>query len=638
MIDFKTLLPLKAAATAVGLGFLLFAASALAADPPSRVARLGYLSGAVSVAPAGGDEWIEAGINRPLTTGDRVWVEPGARAELQVGGAMLRLAAGTAIALLDVGDGVAQVQLSQGSLNLRVRRLERGQVYEIATPNLAFTVSQPGVYRIDVDPVDDATTVTVRSGRGEVVAGNEAFTIDARQPYRFTGDGLREYGAVDAGGLDEFDRWSSARDRAEDTSVSARYVSRDVVGYQDLDAHGSWHVDVNIGPVWMPNRVSAGWSPYSEGHWLWVDPWGWTWVDDAPWGFAVSHYGRWTQTRAGWGWVPGPLTARPYYAPALVVFIGGDNFRITLSSGAVSGVGWFPLAPREVYRPSYPVSRSYYDQLNRSNTVVNTTIINNTYNNTTINVGSFANHKVKGAVIAVPKTAFVQSQPVARVAQRPAREVAVNEALAFAPAVVPTASSVRGGADQRERPPAKVFDKPVVVRKAPPAPAPSLAQQLPRLATQPGKPLDERTRREIAPPAAAVERAPAVRVATPPKDTPKVMPARPPERAADKAPDRSPDRSPEKASTKPAKAVPKREVEPAPRTEPQAPSTGRVQREKSQPTPPAVRQSAPPEARTPASRPTTGKPDVPKKNAKDDKDAKDDAADAKRQRDPRRPD
>ena len=100
------------------------------------------------------------------------------------------------------------------------------------------------------------------------------------------------------------------------------------------------------------------------------------------------------------------------------MFIGGANFQLSISSGNVGGVAWFPLGPREVYQPAYPVSRRYYEDINRSNTVINNTVINNTYNTTTVNVGSFANHTVKGAVIAVPKTAFVQSQPVARVAQQ----------------------------------------------------------------------------------------------------------------------------------------------------------------------------------------------------------------------------
>ena len=346
---------------------------------------------------------------------------------------MIRMNAGTGVSVLNLDDRIAQLQLTQGTLNVRVRRLEPDQVFEVDTPNLAFTLRQPGEYRIEVDPDGNATTIVVRKGQGEVYGEGAAYVIDSRQPYRFTGTGLREYQYVDAPRFDEFDRWSSDRDRRYDTSVSARYVSPDVVGYQDLDANGTWRVDATYGNVWFPNRVAADWAPYRDGHWAWVDPWGWTWVDDAPWGFAVSHYGRWTNLRGTWGWVPGPVRSRAYYAPALVAFVGGSNFQLTISSGNVGGVAWFPLGPREVYRPSYPVSRGYFENVNRSNTVVNTTVINNYYNNTNVTNVVYANRQVPGAVVAVPTTAFVQSQPVGRAAVRVTREMVASAPVAVRP-------------------------------------------------------------------------------------------------------------------------------------------------------------------------------------------------------------
>jgi hypothetical protein len=69
-------------------------ASGAYADPPARVARLAYINGAVSFSPAGEDVWVEAAINRPLITGDRLWVDTGSRAELQVGSAVFYLGAG----------------------------------------------------------------------------------------------------------------------------------------------------------------------------------------------------------------------------------------------------------------------------------------------------------------------------------------------------------------------------------------------------------------------------------------------------------------------------------------------------------------------------------------------------------------
>ncbi len=362
---------------------------------------------------------------------------------------------------------------------------------------------QPGEFRIDVDPDGNATTIVVRKGQGEVYGADAAYVVDARQPFRFAGTGLREYYHVDAPRADEFDRWSSERDRLYDDSVSARYVSQDVVGYQDLDANGTWRVDASYGNVWIPNRVAAGWAPYRDGHWAWVDPWGWTWIDDAPWGFAVSHYGRWANMRGTWGWVPGPVRNRAYYAPALVAFVGGSNFQIAISCGNVGGVAWFPLGPREVYRPSYPVSRGYFENVNRSNTVVSNTVINNYYNNVNVTNVTYANRQVPGAVVVVPTTTFVQSQPVARSAVALPQAVIASAPVAFAPVVAPTQQSVRGAAARGDQPPPRVFERPVVAHSAPPATRAAFAAQQPKLAEQPGRPLDDSARKSLPPAAVA---------------------------------------------------------------------------------------------------------------------------------------
>ena len=476
------------------------------------------MTGAVSFSPAGENDWVQASINRPLTTGDRLWTDAGARAELQVGGAMLRMSAGTSVVVLNLDDSIAQLQVTQGTLNMRVRRLDPNQVIEIDTPNLAFTVRQPGEYRVVVDADDNATDVIVRKGQGEVYGEGASYVIDSRQPYRFMGTGLREYEPLAAAGFDDFDRWSSDRDRRYDNSPSARYVSPDVIGYQDLDANGTWRTDATYGNVWFPTRVAAGWAPYRDGHWAWVDPWGWTWVDDAPWGFAVSHYGRWANLRGTWGWVPGPVRTRAYYAPALVAFVGGNNFQLTISSGNVGGVAWFPLGPREVYRPSYPVSRRYFENVNVSNTIINTTVINNYYNNRNVTNVTYANRQVPGAIVAVPTTTFVQSQPVNRSAVRVTREMVASAPVAAVAAVAPTERSVRGAAAQADKPPAKAVERAVVARTAPPAAPVGFAAQQQQLAAKPGTPLEDAERKELRRPPAAP--GPAVNVVVQPRAAP----------------------------------------------------------------------------------------------------------------------
>lgn len=70
------------------------------ADPPSRVARLGYVTSSVGFSPGGENDWMQATLKRPLTTGDRLWAEVGSLAEIEIGGAMIRMNAGTGIAML----------------------------------------------------------------------------------------------------------------------------------------------------------------------------------------------------------------------------------------------------------------------------------------------------------------------------------------------------------------------------------------------------------------------------------------------------------------------------------------------------------------------------------------------------------
>ncbi len=449
------------------------------ADPPGRVARLSYASGTVSFSPAGEDDWLLAMVNRPLIPGDRLWTDVDARTEMQVGSATIRMNSATLVSLVNLDDRVAQVQLTQGTLDVRVRRFSADDVIEVDTPNLAYSIRQPGEYRIEVDPGGNSTTVVLRDGQAEVYGQGVAYTLYAGQAYRFIGPDLRNYDYIDFPPFDEFDMWSSDRNRREDESISARYVSPNVIGYEDMDQYGKWYTDREYGIVWVPN-VPYGWSPYSEGHWAWIEPWGWTWIDDAPWGFAVSHYGRWVNIEGRWCWMPGPVQAQAVYAPALVAFVGDQR----------GGVAWFPLGPREVYRPAYPVSRNYFTRINSSNTVVNNTNITKMYNNANETNVAYANSHVQGAVISVSLTAFIQSHPVSGEAVRLPKETIANAPVRTWASVSPTRASVGGAAKEGHNPSRQIQERPFVARNAPPEPPLSFAAKEHLLASRQGKPLD----------------------------------------------------------------------------------------------------------------------------------------------------
>lgn len=501
-------------------------------DPPGRVARLNYLNGEVAFQPGGVDDWVKAPLNRPLTAGDRLWTERDGRAELHIGTAALRLGPQTSFAFLNLDDQTAQIQLSQGSLVIRLRRLDENETFEVDTPNLAFSLLRPGEYRVDVNDDGNTTIVTVRGGEAEVTGG-QAFQVHARQQARVTGGDSTGYDLRDAPPTDSFDEWCLSRDRREDRAESSRYVSREVIGYEDLDDYGDWRPVPEYGTVWAPRGVTGEWAPYRFGHWVWIEPWGWTWVDDAPWGFAPFHYGRWVYV-GYWAWVPGPVVARPVYAPALVAWVGGPHFSAAISFGGGAGVAWFPLGPREVYVPSYRASERYVTRVNTTNTVINNINITNVYNNTNVTNVRYINQSAPGAVTAVNRETFVNARPVGQATVRVPRSAMEQVQVSRVAEVAPQRQSVLGRYAESPapgRPSAAVIGRQVVARTPPPAaPVPFEARRK-ALNDKPGQPLDSgtiQTLRQNAPPVRPmVRQQDNVRPATPTTPVNPNPPARP---------------------------------------------------------------------------------------------------------------
>lgn len=474
-------------------------------DPPSRVARLGYMEGQVSFQPAGENEWVGAVPNRPMTTGDKLWIDRDSRAEIQLGSSTIDVAPNTGFSFLNLDDRTSQMEVTAGAINVRVWHMEPDSVFEIDTPNQAFTIQQPGRYRIETSENGDYSVVTIREGAGESSGNGQSYTLHAGERTTFRGTTSLNADMEQIGPPDDFDNWSERREHRYDDSPSARYCSRQVVGFEDLDDNGDWQPSPEYGNVWFP-RVEPGWAPYHYGHWAWIDPWGWTWVDDARWGYAPFHYGRWVNVYGRWGWVPGPVEVRPVYAPALVVFVGGGP-------GAGGNVAWFPLGPREVYVPSYHVSEGYVNRVNVSNTNVSQTNVTNVYNttivnnNTTINNVTYANRNVQGGVTAVPQQAFASAQPVSRVAVPVSRGQFANAPVMTRAAVAPAPQAVLGPhvntAAHVAAPPAAVANRQVFAKTAPPPPPPSFAARQQVLAQHPGQPVARQQLAKMAPPAPA---------------------------------------------------------------------------------------------------------------------------------------
>jgi hypothetical protein len=444
-------------------------------DPPGRVARLSFIQGSVSFQPTGDTDWVQADPNRALTTGDNLWADKDSRGELHIGATAIRLGSETGISFLNLDDRTVQIQLAQGFIEVHLRHMVAGDAFEVDTPNLALTLTHSGEYLISTDPTNNSTAVTVREGEAQATGG-ESYDLVAGQRYMLNGTDQLTFDAQAAPAFDEFEDWCQSRDQRENSSVSAQYVSRDVDGVYDLDDYGDWQSVPDYGEIWVPRGVAVGWAPYRFGHWVWIGPWGWTWVESEPWGFAPFHYGRWAFVGGYWGWVPGPMVVRPMYAPALVGFVGGGGFGVSVGFGAgFSGVAWFPLGPRDVWVPGFHASPRYFQNVNITNTrVINvaqvTAVYNNTRNVNVVNNYTYAHNAV--AVTAVPRETFVNARPVAAAAVRVTPEQLESARVVDSSPIAPVRTS-RISAEAKPataRPPVPFAQRPVVARLAPPTP------------------------------------------------------------------------------------------------------------------------------------------------------------------------
>ena len=436
-------------------------------DPPKRVARISVVDGSVSLQPGGQGDWGAAASNRPMTIGDKIWVDKDSRAELQTGQAAFHLGSMTAFSFLNLDEGITQVRVAEGSLNFRVRELRQGDLYEIDTPNLAFTVKEAGAFRIDVSESGDSSRVSVIRGFGEVSAGGQNYDIHAGEQAEFEGAENPTYKIGRAPGSDGLDRWAEERDLREDRSASGNYVSRDMPGYDDLDENGSWRDEPEYGHVWYPSNMPPDWAPYGYGNWNWVDPWGWSWVGYEPWGFAPYHYGRWAYIGGAWGWCPGSFYGPPCYGPAFVGFFGGG-----WGFGVGFGVGWFPLGWGEPFFPWFHCSRGFVNVINVHNTYIRNV---NVLNNTNVHNINFVNSHNVRAVTTASRNSFTNGERINRGNQHITASQLNNAKVTNSVGIRPVQHSTLGSANFHSgvhQPPATVQTRAVVARTTP-APAAS---------------------------------------------------------------------------------------------------------------------------------------------------------------------
>lgn len=380
------------------------------ADPPARVGRIAYVEGNVEFHDLASGDDNPAALNWPVTSNTMLATGRRSRVEVRVGSAAVRLDENTELEIVRLDDTHMVLQLNRGSAIADIRDARLADEFEFDTPQGRLRLDEPSSIRVDVD-ASDADAVQVFSGRARYDNADSGLPVSAGHRMEVSQGDIHLSQSGTEG--DDFDEWSEQRSRRETASASVRYVSPETTGYEELDRYGGWQTTAEYGALWYPYTVPAGWAPYREGRWAWVQPWGWTWVDNAPWGYAPSHYGRWVQYRNRWCWAPGTRVAQPVWAPALVGWVGGNNWSVSFSAGSAPAVGWFPLAPHEVYVPSYTVSPTYIRQINMTHVA---RIDNITYVNGQASVPmrtAYRNRGVREAVTVMPRERFERNSNVA---------------------------------------------------------------------------------------------------------------------------------------------------------------------------------------------------------------------------------
>lgn len=345
------------------------AAGPVLPPPPARVGRVGLVSGKVEFRGPRDAQWSPASVNDPAASGVALRTDPQSRAQIRIGPDTIDLAEGSAVTFARLDDATAEIALEAGRIELDIHRLDAGERVEVGLPQGRVRALEAGRYDIAAGGAGRPAQIAVLAGSARYSAGDADIAVAAGERLspreRLSPSAAAPLAAApEPVAADEFAEWCRAH-AVDETRLAAPYfVSREMTGYAALDAAGNWRPSAEYGEVWEPAALPAGWAPYREGHWRWLQPWGWSWVDDEPWGFATSHYGRWRFAAGKWSWVPGTWTAHPVWAPAVVAFLGTPGVGLSYAGGPGPAIGWFALAPGEIYWPSYTAEIGYIRALN----------------------------------------------------------------------------------------------------------------------------------------------------------------------------------------------------------------------------------------------------------------------------------
>lgn len=329
--------------------------------------RISLIEGDAQVKMAESDEWVPLAINTPLRDGDRLWVPQDGRLEINLrNGTFVRLDEYSSLEILTTDKESFQFYMNAGHAYVNFRG-GRDAMLQFDTPLSSVRTYEKAKFMIDVAG-DSRTEISVLKGLVYAESRSGRTRIASGKVLDISSDGYADLFTL--GSADAWERWNRDRDsRFEDRSYSSsRYLPDELESYAyDFEDNGRWVYAKEYGYVWTPTVfVSAGWSPYRHGRWIWVGS-DYVWISYEPWGWAPYHYGRWAHVGSiGWCWVP-PARGGVYWGPGYVGWVHTPTY-----------VAWVPLAPGDIY-----YGYGYYGphSVNIININIRKTVIKHDYRN-----------------------------------------------------------------------------------------------------------------------------------------------------------------------------------------------------------------------------------------------------------------
>lgn len=344
------------------------------------------------------DDWEALSPNLPLRIGDRIWVQADAKVEIRFplgATAWVNYESELDIAALENGGraDVIQLALVSGEASFDVKDFDRaGSFLQVELADATIRAFRAARFRVNTLP-DGTAQISVSSGPVSVETADGFTTVrggqmaELRPDRRVRLDFLPE--------SDDWDAWVRSRAAIYDRpAASARHLPADLSPYaHEFDTAGLWVSEPAFGRVWVPT-VEPGWSPYSNGHWVWLAD-DYVWLPYDPW-YAPFHFGRWSWSPAsGWFWIV--PRGRAYWSPGYV------SWSVTSEE-----VSWVPLGYNEVYHGFGNYGPASVNVLKKAPADTTEIYVNSRVSNgvVTVKKDNFLHGRVKQARIASSRNPF----------------------------------------------------------------------------------------------------------------------------------------------------------------------------------------------------------------------------------------